>query len=321
MEKDARIYVAGHNGLVGSALMRQLQEQGYWNLLIGSRRQGVDLRDSITAWKFFDDHRPDYVFLAAAKVGGIHANNVYPAEFIYDNLMIQSNVIENAKRIGVKKLMFLGSSCIYPKLCPQPIRESYLMTGPLEPTNSAYATAKIAGIRMCQAYAQQYGCEFISVMPTNLYGQNDNYDLQNSHVLPALIRKFHEAKERQDPFVTCWGTGVAYREFLLSDDMANACIYAMEHYHDVQEPLNIGTGVDVTISELAHQIKDVVGYKGDIHWDTSKPDGAPRKLLDTSKLNQLGWYPKYFLAEGLKVTYNSFLREFNYGSATSTPVR
>jgi len=301
VDLEAKVYVAGHRGLVGSAIVRALRSNGYRNLLLRTSKE-LDLRDSAAVQSFFQQNRPDYVFLAAAKVGGILANSKYPAEFICDNLMIQTNVIHSAYLAGVKKLLFLGSSCIYPKHAPQPMREDHLLTGPLEPTNEPYAVAKIAGIKMCQAYNRQYGTRFISVMPTNLYGPNDNFDLETSHVLPALIRKFHEARENQSPYVVVWGTGRPRREFLHVDDLAEACLFLMDHY-DEDEPINIGTGEDLTISELVGIIKDVVGYLGEVKYDTSKPDGTPRKLLDVSRIRKLGWSPKIGLEEGIRMTY------------------
>jgi len=297
MDSNSRIYVAGHKGLVGSAIVRNLKGRGY-NNISSATSDHWDLRIRQDVDTFFRINNPEYVFLAAAKVGGIHANNEYPAEFIHDNLMIQTNVIDCAYRIGVKKLVFLGSSCIYPKMAKQPITEDALMTGPLEPTNDAYATAKIAGIRMCRAYRQQYGFNAISLMPTNLYGPNDNFDLLNSHVLPAMIRKFHEATDE----VTLWGDGSAMREFLHVDDLAEACYTCMEKY-DEPEPINVGTGEDVTIKELAETVADVVGNRK-IKWDTSKPNGTPRKVLNVNKLKSLGWNPTISLKEGIQSTYN-----------------
>ena len=298
MEKDSRIYIAGHRGLVGSALIRKLRSQGYEKLI--TRTSGeLDLTNQADTTVFFENEKPDYVFLAAAKVGGIMANDTYSGEFIYKNLMIETNVIHSAWESGTKKLLFLGSSCIYPKHCPQPIKEEYLMTGPLEPTNEAYAVAKIAGITMCQHYRKQYSFNAIAVMPTNLYGPNDNYDLETSHVLPALIRKFHDAKQNNAPYVTLWGTGTPRREFLHVDDLADACVFLMNTYDD-GDIVNIGTGEDITIKELAEMIKGIVGYQGEIHWDTTKPDGTPRKVLDVGKINSLGWDNKISLSEGLK---------------------
>ena len=297
MDNNSKVFVAGHNGLVGSAIIRNLKSKHYENIY-WIRRENCDLANKIQVDAYFEQSKPEYVFLAAAKVGGIGANNDYPAEFIYDNLMIQSNIIDAAYRNGVKKLVFLGSSCIYPKMATQPITEDALMTGPLEPTNDAYATAKIAGIRMCRAYRQQYGFNAISLMPTNLYGPNDNFDLLNSHVLPAMIRKFHEATDE----VTLWGDGSAMREFLHVDDLAEACYTCMEKY-DEPEPINVGTGEDVTIKELAETVADVVGNRK-IKWDTSKPNGTPRKVLNVNKLKSLGWNPTISLREGIQSTYN-----------------
>lgn len=298
--------------MVGSAIHRKLLGMGYTNIITRTSSE-LDLRIQETVTEFFEMDRPDYVFLAAAKVGGIWANQSFPADFIYQNIVVQSNVIHSAYATGVKKLLFLGSSCIYPKLAPQPMKEEYLLTGLLEPTNEPYAIAKIAGIKMCDAYRAQYGCNFISVMPTNLYGPNDNYDLQNAHVLPTLIRKFHEAKQNGDPAVTIWGTGTPMREFLHADDLADACCFLMENYN--QEGLvNIGTGEDVTITQLALLIKEVVGYEGDLIYDASKPDGTPRKLMDVSKLTNLGWKYSIELKDGLKQVYNDYKN-----SQTSTP--
>jgi GDP-L-fucose synthase len=305
MEKESRIYIAGHRGMVGSAIYRKLESEGFTNFVTRTS-DTLDLRDQQQVVDFFDSERPDYVFLAAAKVGGIMANNTYRAEFLYDNLQIQNNVIHNAWRTGVKKLMFLGSSCIYPKMAPQPLKEEYLLTGPLEETNEPYAIAKIAGIKMCDAYRSQYGCNFISVMPTNLYGYNDNYHPQNSHVLPALIRRFHEAREQNLPFVTIWGTGVPKREFLFSDDLADACYYLMQNYNE-EGLVNIGTGEDISIKDLAELVKRVIGYDGEIRFDTSKPDGTPRKLLDVSKLHNKGWKHTIELKDGIKLAYDDFL--------------
>lgn len=301
MEKTARIFVAGHRGLVGSALVRNLTQAGYSNLITRSRAE-LDLLDSTAVATFFATEKPEYVFVAAAKVGGIMANKNYPADFIYENLTIQNNIIHSAYKNNVTKLLFLGSSCIYPKLAPQPIKEEYLLTGALEPSNDAYAVAKIAGIKMCQSYNQQYGTDYISVMPTNLYGENDNFDLETSHVLPALIRRFHEAKENSVPSVTLWGSGTPMREFIHVDDMAAACVHLMETYSG-NDIVNIGTGEDVAIKELAETIKAVVGYTGEITWDTTKPDGTPRKLLDVSKLHSLGFTHTISLSEGINRTY------------------
>ncbi len=301
MNKDSKIYVAGHRGLVGSAIVRALREQGYSNLILKTRQE-LDLLDQVAVKTFFEKEKPEYVFLAAAKVGGIMANKTHPADFIYENLTVQTNVIHNAYISGVKKLLFLGSSCIYPKLCPQPIKEEYLMTSELESSNQAYALAKIAGIFMCQSYNEQYGTNFISVMPTNLYGPHDNFDLENSHVLPAMIRKFHEAKISNVKEITLWGTGSAKREFLHVEDLANACMFLMNTYDD-SKIINIGTGIDISIKELAEKIKGVVGYEGTIKWDTKKPDGTPRKLLDVSKLHKLGWKHTIDLNDGIASTY------------------
>ena len=307
MEKSAKIYIAGHRGMVGSAIHRRLLDEGFTNFVFRTSSE-MDLRDQASVRDFFETERPDYVFLAAAKVGGIMANNIYRAEFLFDNLQIQNNIIDSAYRSDVKKLLFLGSSCIYPKLAPQPLHEDSLLTGTLEPTNEPYAIAKIAGIKMCEAYRSQYGCDFISVMPTNLYGPNDNYDLNKSHVLPAMIRKFHEAKEENKPAVELWGTGSPLREFLHADDLADACYFLMENY---SEPgfLNIGVETDVTIKELAEIIQKTVGYQGDVHWNTDKPDGTPRKLMDVSKLHALGWKHKTDLVEGIRITYQDFLQK------------
>jgi len=301
MDKHAKIYVAGHRGLVGSAIIRKLEQVGYSRLIFRGSQE-LDLRNQQAVEAFFTLEKPEYVFLAAARVGGIYANNTYPAEFIHDNLAIQTNVIDASYRHGVQKLLFLGSSCIYPKFAPQPIKEEHLLTGSLEPTNEPYAIAKIAGIKMCQAYNRQYGTNFISVMPTNLYGPNDNFDLENSHVLPALIRKFHEAKTKKQAKVTVWGTGTPRREFLHVDDLADACVFLMHHYHE-NEIINIGTGQDATIKQIAELIKETVDYKGEIVFDTTKPDGTLRKLLDVSKLKALGWQARIPLKEGLASTY------------------
>ncbi len=298
MEKEAKIYVAGHRGMVGSAILRALYRQGYDNLLFRTSKD-LDLRNQSAVNHFFQKERPDYVFLAAAKVGGILANNTYRADFIYENMMIQNNVIHAAYENKVSKLMFLGSSCIYPKLAPQPLKEDALLTGLLEPTNEPYAIAKIAGIKMCDAYRAQYGCRFISVMPTNLYGPNDNYDLQNSHVLPALIRKFLTAKKNNEPNVIMWGTGSPKREFLHADDLADACLFLMETF-DEEGFVNIGTGEDLPIAELAQMVKNIVGYEGEIVNDTTKPDGTPRKLMDVSKLHNLGWKHQISLEDGIR---------------------
>lgn len=310
METSAKIYVAGHKGLVGSALVRRLKAGGY-NRLVTRTSKALDLRRQGAVEHFFDSERPDYVFLAAARVGGIHANNSAPATFLFDNLQIQNSVIDAARRYNVKKLLFLGSSCIYPRDCPQPIREEYLLTGPLEKTNEWYAVAKIAGIKLCQAYRRQYGFNGISVMPTNLYGPNDNFDLETSHVLPALIRKFHEAKVTGAPAVTVWGTGKPMREFLYADDLADACVFLMNSYED-ENIVNIGAGKDISIADLARMIKNITGYQGELRFDTSKPDGTPRKLLDVSRINQLGWQCRTLLAEGIKHTYEWYLQSLQH---------
>ncbi|MDQ5971627.1 MAG: GDP-L-fucose synthase [Patescibacteria group bacterium] len=301
MRKDSKIYIAGHMGLVGSALVRELKTQGYHNLIL-KNREDLDLTSQEEVKKFFEFEKPEYVFLAAAKVGGIVANNTYPADFIVDNLKIETNVIDNAYKNNVKKLLFLGSSCIYPKNSTQPIKEEYLLTGEIEPTNKAYAVAKIAGIVLCQSYVKQYGANFISVMPTNLYGENDNFDLQNSHVLPAMIRKFDDAIKNNLSEVVLWGTGAPRREFLHVDDLANACVFLMDNYNS-PEIINIGTGVDLSILELANMVKEIVGYKGSIIWDSTKPDGTPRKLLDVTKIETLGWKHSLELKEGIKLTW------------------
>ena len=301
MQKNSKIYVAGHRGLVGSAILRALEKQGFTNLITRTSSE-VDLRDYNQTADFFAKEKPEYVFLAAAKVGGIQANNTYRAEFLYDNMMIQNNVIHQAYVNNVKKLLFLGSSCIYPKMAPQPLKEDSLLTGTLEPTNEPYAIAKIAGIKMCDAYRSQYNANFISAMPTNMYGPNDNYDLNNSHVLPALLRKFHEAKEQNHPEVVVWGTGTPLREFLHSDDLANACIFLMQNYDDFGH-VNVGIGEDISIKDLALLIKKIVGYEGNLVWDTSKPDGTPRKLMDVTKINNLGWKAEIGLEEGITKVY------------------
>lgn len=305
MEKGARIYIAGHRGMVGSAIRRKLEKEGFKNIITRTS-EILDLRNQQQVADFFTQEKPDYVFLAAAKVGGIVANNTYRAEFLYDNLQIQNNVIHNSYLNGVKKLMFLGSSCIYPKLAPQPLKEEYLLTGLLEPTNEPYAIAKIAGIKLCDAYRAQYGCNYISVMPTNLYGYNDNYHPQNSHVLPALIRRFHEAKQSDLPEVTIWGTGSPRREFLFADDLAEACYYLMENYDD-EGLVNVGTGEDISIKDLALLVKSIIGYNGEIKFDISKPDGTPRKLMDVSKLHSKGWKHSIDLEDGIKFAYQDFL--------------
>lgn len=301
MQAGDKVYVAGHRGMVGSAITRKLQQEGFTNLVLKTSAE-LDLRNQQAVEDFFAVEKPDYVFLAAAKVGGIMANNIYRADFLYENLMIQSNVIHAAYLNGVKKLMFLGSSCIYPKMAPQPLKEEYLLTGLLEPTNEPYAIAKIAGIKMCDAYRAQYGCNFISVMPTNLYGPNDNYDLANSHVLPAMIRKFHEARINQEPSVTIWGTGKPLREFLHADDLADACFFLMQQYNDAGF-LNIGVGEDISIGDLALLIQKITGYTGTINHDLTKPDGTPRKLMDVSKLHLLGWRHRLSLEEGIRQVY------------------
>ncbi|WP_457095927.1 GDP-L-fucose synthase [Lysobacter sp. P5_B9] len=309
MHPDSRIFVAGHRGLVGGAIVRNLHAKGYDNLLLAGRDQ-LDLRNRDSVEAFFTEHKPDVVFLAAAKVGGIHANNTYPAQFLFENLQIQDNVIDAAYRHGAKKLTFLGSSCIYPKLAPQPIKEEYLLTGALEPTNEWYAIAKIAGIKLCQAYRRQYGFNAISLMPTNLYGPGDNFDLNNSHVLPALIRKFHEAKLRGDKDVVMWGTGTPRREFLHVDDLADAVVHLTKTY-DGEDIVNIGVGDDISIRELAEMVKEITGFEGTIVTDTSKPDGTPRKLLDVSRLHGLGWQARIGLREGIEETYRWFLAHQN----------
>ena len=302
MDLNSKIYIAGHRGMVGSAVMKNLQDKGFTNIITRTSTE-LNLINQQQVTDFFESEKPEYVFLAAAKVGGIVANNTYRADFIYENIMIQSNVIHESYKNKVKKLLFLGSSCIYPKMAPQPLKEEYILTGLLEETNEPYAIAKIAGIKMCDAYRAQYGCNFISVMPTNLYGNNDNYDLQNSHVLPALLRKIHDAKINDEKFVTVWGTGTPLREFLHANDMADACVYLMQNYNE-QGFVNIGSGEEVSIKELATLIKDVIGYTGEIHFDTSKPDGTPRKLTDLTKLNSLGWKYSVHLRDGIQEVYN-----------------
>lgn len=309
MEMQAKIYVAGHRGLVGSSILRALDKAGYKNIVYRTHQE-LDLTNYEAVKEFFEKERPEYVFLAAAKVGGIWANKTHKAEFIYENLQIQNNVIKNAYDFGVKKLLFLGSSCIYPKMCPQPIKEEYLLSGYLEETNDAYAIAKISGLMMCRAFRQQYGVDYISAMPTNLYGYNDNFDLESSHVLPALMRKIHEAKENNIPEVTVWGTGAPLREFLFVDDLAEALVFLINEYSG-EEHVNVGTGTDVSIKELAELICKVVGYNGKIVFDTSKPDGTPKKLLDVSKINSLGWKAKVSLEEGIRKTYEWYLKEYN----------
>ncbi|MGC8771758.1 MAG: GDP-L-fucose synthase family protein [Brevinematia bacterium] len=309
MDKNSKIYVAGHRGLVGSSIVRALEAKGYKNIITRTHRE-LDLTRQNEVEAFFKEERPEYVFLSAAKVGGILANSTYPADFIYQNMAIAINVIHSSYLYGVKKLLFLGSSCIYPKLCPQPIKEEYLLTGSLENTNEAYAIAKISGLEMAKFYRQQYGVDFISAMPTNLYGPNDNFDLYNSHVIPALIRKFHEAKINNLPYVTIWGTGKPKREFLYIDDLANALVFLMENYSDTIH-INVGTGEDISINELARIIKNITGYSGKIVYDTTKPDGTPRKLLDVARLKSLGFSPEYSLEEGLKLTYKWFKENYD----------
>ena len=311
MNKSDRIYVAGHRGMVGSAIVRKLEREGYQNIIVKTSVE-LDLRDQSKVEEFFTKENPSYVFLAAAKVGGIHANNSYRGEFIYDNMMIQNNVIHHAYKSGVKKLLFLGSSCIYPKLAPQPLHESSLLSDFLEPTNEPYAIAKIAGIKMCEAYRHQYGCDFISAMPTNLYGPNDNYDLNNSHVLPALLRKFHEAKVNEDNQVVVWGTGSPKREFLHVADLADACFFLMENYSG-SDFVNVGSGKDLSIKELALMIKEIVGFEGSVVFDTSKPDGTPRKLMDVGRINGLGWKYKIELEDGIRSVYNELIEVDYFG--------
>ena len=309
MNLDAKIYVAGHRGLVGSAIVRNLEAKGYKNIIYRTHKE-LDLTNQEAVRRFFEEEKPEYVFLAAAKVGGIHANNTYPADFIYENLMIQNNVIKAAHDFEVKKLLFLGSTCIYPKMAPQPIKEEYLLTGSLEETNEAYAVAKIAGLEMCKFFKRQYGDNFISCMPTNLYGPNDNFDLKNSHVLPALIRKFHEAKVNNSEAVEVWGTGTPLREFLYVDDMADACVFLMENY-DGEQHVNIGTGEEVSIRKLAETVKEVVGFEGELVFNTEMPDGTPRKLTTVDKLHGLGWKHKVSLDKGIRLAYNWFLENYN----------
>jgi len=306
MDKSAKIYVAGHRGMVGSAIVRRLRSAGYTNLLTRSRAE-LDLTDQASVIAFLSHEQPDYIFMAAAKVGGIHANNVFRGDFIYQNLIIEANISHAALQAGVNRMLFLGSSCIYPRDCPQPIKEEFLLTGPLEQTNEPYAIAKIAGIKLCESFNHQYGTQFISVMPTNLYGPNDNYDLKNSHVLPALIRKAHEAKIRGDTSYQVWGSGRPMREFLYVDDMADACVFLMEREEITRGIFNVGTGQDVTISELAETVMEVIGFKGDIVFDASKPDGTPRKLLDVERMRQLGWQARTTLRDGIVKTYEDFL--------------
>jgi GDP-L-fucose synthase len=307
LARNARIYVAGHRGLVGSSLWRELEREGFTQL-IGRSHQELDLLDAAAVNRFYSEARPEYVVVAAARVGGILANDTRPANFIYENLQIQNHLIHGAWQAGVRKLLFLGSSCIYPKLAPQPLKEESLLSGPLEPTNQWYAIAKIAGIKLCEAYRRQHGCDFISAMPTNMYGPNDNYDLQSSHVLPALIRKFHDAKVARAPHVTCWGTGSPLREFLYSDDLARACVFLLENYSDEQF-INVGSGSEITIRDLAGLVKQIVGFGGEIVWDTTKPDGTPRKLMDSSRLFALGWKPQVDLPTGIRLAYEDFQRK------------
>ena len=306
MDKKAKIYIAGHNGMVGSAICRALRNQGYSNLILKSSNE-LDLRNQLAVNDFFEIESPEYVFLAAAKVGGILANSTYKADFIYDNLMIQNNIIHNSFKQKVKKLLFLGSSCIYPKMSTQPIKEEYLLSGSLEPTNEPYAIAKIAGLKLCEFYKEQYRCDFKSLMPTNLFGYNDNFDLKSSHVLPALIRKFHEAKLNNNPYVELWGTGSPRREFLFVDDLADACLFMMKNQNS-PSLVNVGTGKDLSILELAELIKVIIGFDGDLKWDHSKPDGTPRKLLDVKKINNLGWEAQTSLIDGIKSTYNWYVK-------------
>jgi GDP-L-fucose synthase len=313
MNLDSKIYIAGHRGMVGSAIFRALRAKGFQNIIFRTSSE-LDLRNQQAVADFFAREKPEYVFLAAASVGGILANSNYRADFIYNNLMIESNIIHSAWVNSVSKLMFLGSSCIYPKLAPQPLKESYLLTGELEPSNEPYAIAKIAGIKLCEGYRDQYGCNFISVMPTNLYGYGDNYDLKSSHVLPALIRKFHEAKLTNQPFVEVWGTGKPKREFLFADDLADACLFLMNTYNE-KELVNVGSGVDLSIGELANEISSIIGYEGQISWDSSKPDGTPQKLLDVSKLRSLGWKASTSLQEGIKKAYADFLKTVSSDSS------
>ena len=308
LEQRSGIYIAGHRGLVGSAIWRALERAGFTNL-IGRTHAELDLLDASAVTRFYEQTKPEFIFVAAAKVGGILANDTRPAQFLYENLQIQNNLIHGAYQSGVKKLLFLGSSCIYPKLAPQPLKEDYLLTGPLEPTNEWYAIAKIAGIKLCQAYRRQYGCDYISAMPTNMYGPNDNYDLQSSHVLPALIRKFHEAKTAGKSEVICWGTGAPLREFLYADDLARACVFLMQNYSDGQF-INVGYGSDLSIRELAETVQRIIGFSGKIVWDTAKPDGTPKKLMDSSRLFALGWKPEVNLETGIRLAYEDFLKRF-----------
>ena len=309
MNKDSKIYIAGHTGMVGSAIHRRLQKEGFSNFVLYTIEER-DLTNQQVVKELFEKEKPDYVILAAAKVGGIHANNIYRADFIYQNLMIENNIIHQSYLAGVKKLLFLGSSCIYPKEAPQPLKEEYLLSGYLEYTNEPYAIAKIAGIKLCEAYRDQYGCNFISVMPTNLYGPNDNYDLNNSHVLPALIRKFHEAKKQKAPFIEVWGTGTPMREFLHVEDLADACYFLMMNYNE-KGIVNIGCGEDISIKDLAILVKEIIGYAGEIRFDSSKPDGTPRKLLDISRIHSLGWKPKIPLREGITRVYQEVSMNWN----------
>jgi GDP-L-fucose synthase len=307
IQRTARIYVAGHRGLVGSSIWRELQRQGFSHLT-GRTRDELNLLDGEAVMRFYREAKPEYVFIAAAKVGGIWANSTQPAAFLFENLQIQNNLIHGAFQAGVKKLLFLGSSCIYPKHAPQPLKEEHLLTGSLEPTNEGYAVAKIAGLKLCEAYRRQHGCDFISAMPTNMYGPNDNFDLQTSHVLPALIRKFHEARVSGASQVTCWGTGTPLREFLYADDLASACLFLMENYSD-DRFINVGYGSDIAVRDLADRVRQIVGFKGETVWDTSKPDGTPRKLMDSSRLFALGWRPQIDLQTGLRLTYEDFLKK------------
>ncbi len=308
LASNSRIFVAGHRGLVGSAIWRCLKQAGFTQL-IGKSRAELDLLDTTAVREFYRREEPEYVFIAAAKVGGILANSQEPVAFLYENLTIQNNLIHGAYEFGARKLLFLGSSCIYPKLAPQPLKEESLLTGPLEPTNQWYAVAKIAGIKLCEALRRQYGCNFISAMPTNMYGPNDNYDLQSSHVLPALIHRFHDAKIAQAPSVTCWGSGSPLREFLYADDLAAGCLFLMENYNE-ELFMNIGSGTEITIRDLSNLIKQIVGYPGEIIWDTSKPDGTPRKIMDCARLFALGWRPKVSLETGIRLAYDDFLKNF-----------
>jgi GDP-L-fucose synthase len=307
MNISDKIYIAGHNGMVGSAIRRYLEQKGFTNI-VGRTSAQLDLRNQLEVQHFFEEEKPAYVFMAAAKVGGIHANNIFRADFLYDNLMIEANICHAAWKTGVRKMLFLGSSCIYPKMAPQPLKEEYLLTGPLEYTNEPYAIAKIAGIKLCEAFRDQYGCDFISVMPTNLFGPGDNYHPEYSHVLPALIRRFHEAKVNDTPFVTIWGSGKPKREFLYADDLAKACFFLMENYSD-KEIVNIGTGEDISIGELAQLVAKLTGYRGEIQYDSSKPDGTPRKLMDVSRIHQMGWKHSTSLEEGILKAYEDFQQQ------------